>query len=164
MFSLWEGSDLEKNVPKYFWWPKLVPKFRCPNSVAKWFPKECAQNRWPKKAVYFGPHTSQKSALNYLGHTHLFFWSSWGTFWATIWGTYLGHKFGAQMSQIWGTNLGQNLRARFSNDETSSQLLKKFNSDCNWGYNWAKIFFRKIITFFFGGIAFGVLGKAGHDW
>ena len=95
--------------PKYFWWPKLVPKFRCPNSVAKWFPKECAQNRWPKKVVYFGPHTSQKSALNYLGHTHLFFWSSWGTFWATIWGTYLGHKFGAQISQIWGTiftNLG----------------------------------------------------------
>ena len=131
--------------PKYFWWPKLVPKFRCPNSVAKWFPKECAQNRWPKKVVYFGPHTSQKSALNYLGHTHLFFWSSWGTFWATIWGTYLGHKFGAQISQIWGgtifTNLGQNLRARFSNDETSSQLLKKIQFGLQLGIQLGKNLF-----------------------
>ena len=135
--------------PEYFWWPKLVPKFRCPNSVAKWFPKECAQNRWPKKVVYFGPHTSQKSALNYLGHTHLFFWSSWGTFWATIWGTYLGHKFGAQ---IWARTSAQDLA-------TMKPLLnywKKFNSDCNWGYNWANIFFKKNeLHFFLAGLLLG---------
>ena len=88
--------------------PESAPKIGAPN-FSNLCPKSVPQNR-------FGAQIWGRNWKN-LGHR----------FGAQIWGPF-GRPFGAH---IWGANLGQNLRARISNDETSSQLLKKFNSDWN---------------------------------
>ena len=153
-------------VPKFRcpnWVPKGAPESvtkigapnfsnLCPKSVPQIFPIS-APNLCPKSVpqTNFFQFVPQICAPKQIWGTNL--GQKLEKFGAQIWGRNwknLGHRFGAQIwgpfgrafgAHIWGANLGQNLRARISNDETSSQLLKKFNSDWNWGYNWAKIFF-----------------------
>ena len=98
--------------PKYFWWPKMVPKFRCPNWVPKRGPRECAQNRCPK----FFQSVPQICAPNFSNFCPKFVPQICAP--NQIFPicapnlcpkTDLGHKFGAEIGKIWGTDLGQKL-------------------------------------------------------
>ena len=162
-------SGIQRLAQKYLWLgiisgPEifLVTKISAQISVPKFGGQMVPQRVRPKSVtkkscVFWAAHVSKECFKLFGSHTSVFLvvlgdllgYHLGHIFGAQIWGTNftnLGHKFGAQFSQIWGRTSAQDLA-------TMKPLLnywKKFNSDCNWGYNWAKIFFKKIITFFFG--------------